>query len=63
MIINVSDHIRRGEIVEVVKWHKETLIELGLKLVDGILFKTPRMSFGQNAKNRVSHEIIMVFKK
>jgi len=62
MIVNVSDHIRKGQVVNVVKWHKETLTNFGMKLIDEIKVETPRMGFGQNAKSRVQHECILVFR-
>jgi SAM-dependent methyltransferase len=62
MIVNVSDHIRKGQVVNVVKWHKETLINFGMELIDEIKIETPRMGFGQNAKSRVQHECILVFR-
>lgn len=63
MVVNISDHIRAGEQIPVVDWHKNTLIELGMKLVDEIKINTPRMGFGANAKARVEHEFILVFSK
>jgi len=63
MIINISDHIRGGKQIPVVKWHKETLIELGMNLIDEIQIETPRMGFGANAKARVEYEFILVFRK
>jgi len=62
MIVNVSDHIRKGQVVNVVEWHKETIISFGMKFIDEIKIETPRMGFGQNAKSRVQHESILVFK-
>ena len=60
-IINISDHIRKGEVMPVVEWHKETLLSMGMRLVEEIKIETPRMGFGQNAKVRVPHESILVF--
>ena len=62
MVVNVSDHIRKGEVVNVVEWHKKTLVELGMKMIDEIKISTPRMGFGQNAKARVQYECILVFR-
>lgn len=62
MIVNVSDHIRKGQVANVVEWHKEALTNFGMKLIDEIKIETPRMGFGQNAKRRVQHESILVFK-
>lgn len=61
-IINISDHIRKGEVMPVVEWHKETLLSMGMLLVEEIKIETPRMGFGQNAKVRVPHESILVFR-
>jgi hypothetical protein len=61
MIINVSDHIRKGQIMNVVEWHKETLIELGMIFEKEIKIETSRMRFGQNSKARVQYECILVF--
>jgi len=58
-ILNISDHIRKGEVVNVSDWHKNTLIELGFSVVDDLKIETPRMGFGQNRKLRVSHERII----
>ena len=44
------------------EWHKEALTNFGMKLIDEIKIETPRMGFGQNAKSRVQHECILVFK-
>lgn len=62
-ILNISDHIRNGEVIPVSDWHKEALIKLGLILINGIQLKTPRMNFGANHKLRVQNETIFVFKK
>jgi len=63
MIINVSNHIRKGEIINVVEWHKQTILHLGMLLIDEIKIETPRMGFGKNSKTRVPYESILIFKK
>ena len=63
MVVNVSDHIRRGDVVRVVEWHKRTLISMGCDLTSEIKVETSRMGFGQNAHLRVPHESILVFRK
>ena len=62
-ILNISDHIRKGEIVNVSDWHKNTLIRLGFNVIDDLKIETPRMGFGQNRKLRVSHERIIELRK
>jgi DNA modification methylase len=63
MIVNVSNHIRKGCEIDVVFWHEECLRKIGFDFVDHIKIQTPRMKFGQNSEKRISHESILVFKK
>ena len=63
MIVNISNHIRKGCEVDVVGWHENCLIEIGFEFVDHIKIQTPRMKFGQNSEKRISYESILVFKK
>lgn len=54
-ILNIEDHIRRGEIQPVTAWHVEALCGLGL-IVDASdmhLVGTPGMRFGANHEKRV----------
>lgn len=62
-ILNISDHIRNGEIVNVSDWHKNKLVKIGFNVVDDLKIETPRMGFGQNGKLRVSHERIIELRK
>jgi len=62
-IVNISNHIRKGEIVDVVGWHKNCLVEAGLLFIEEIKIDTNRMGFGANAKLRVETESILIFKK
>ena len=61
MIVNVSDHIRKGQAVQVVDWHVKAITSIGLLLIDKIPVKTPRLRFGANRDVRVSVEWILVF--
>ena len=62
-IVNVSDHIKKGDVVPVADWHKNKLLELGLKLIEDKEIETKRMKFGQNNKIRVKTEHIYHFIK
>ena len=62
-ILNVSNHIRKGQEVLVAQWHKETLQNIGFVLLEEISVPTKRMKFGANRNNRVDNEYIFVFKK
>ena len=60
-ILNVSDHIRKGEIIKVSDWHKNTLIGMGFICFSDEKIKIPRMGFGANSALRVDHERVMMF--
>lgn len=62
-ILNISDHIRSGVTIEVSKWHKETLENIGFQLIESISVPTRRMGFGENGHLRVQNENIFIFKK
>lgn len=62
-ILNISDHIRKGEVMPVVNWHRDILLDMGMKLFEDIKADTQRMRFGANNKLRVNHERILVFQK
>jgi len=63
MIVNISNHIRNGDEVDVVGWHEKCISKIGFNLVDHIKIETPRMRFGANAQKRIQHESILVFAK
>ena len=61
LVINISDHIRKGQIVNVAEWHKQTLISLGYKFVSETKVPVSRLRFGANNKLRIDYEYIFVF--
>jgi hypothetical protein len=63
MIVNISNHIRKGVEVDVVGWHEKCLREIGFEFVGHIKIQTPRMKFGKNSEKRILHESILVFCK
>lgn len=60
MLLNVSNHIRKGVEIPVVEWHIETLDALGFIIKDDILVPTARMRFGANHSARVGYEHVIV---
>lgn len=62
-VVNVKNHIRRGEIVRVSEWHAEELQRQGLQLIERVRVECPGMRHGANAGLRVEHEDVWVFKK
>jgi DNA modification methylase len=63
LIINISDHIRKGEVIPVAEWTKNTLLTIGFNLVKTYEIPVKRMKFGQNSCLRIEHEYIFVFIK
>lgn len=62
LIVNASDHIRGGERIAVVDWHKAALEGLGLTLTHDLAIPTPRLGFGANRGARVEAERILVYR-
>ena len=60
MVVNVSNHIRKGQEVLVAQWHMETLDALGLTIKDDIEVPTSRMRYGENHHRRVDCEHVIV---
>ena len=62
-LLNISDHIRAGQVIAVTDWHITTLIEIGFIKREHIKVETRRQRFGQNGSLRVGYESIVVFYK
>lgn len=63
LILNVKDHIRKGEVVEVSKFHQDLLSSLGFELQQHLKIPSKGNRFGAHSKLRVDHENIFVFIK
>jgi SAM-dependent methyltransferase len=63
LVLNISDHIRQGKRQYVSSWHVETIISLGLVLVDATRVETPRHREGANSQLRVASELVVAFDK
>lgn len=62
-LLNVSDHIRGGNVVDVTGWHKQVVEELGFECLEVRPILTRRMRFGANADARVANEMLFVFRR
>lgn len=63
-VLNVSDHIRKGVVQPVAKWHRDTILEsFDCKLENEFTVNTPRNGFGQNGSVRVEHEFVYTIRK
>lgn len=63
LILNISNHIRKGEEIDVTDWHIETLMDIGFELEKHIKIETKRNRQGANGKLRVAYESIVILKK
>ena len=62
-LLNIKDHIRGGERQFVTDWHKQTLMDLGLYLIDEFQVESPGNRQGQNADLRLDFESLVLLQK
>jgi tRNA G10 N-methylase Trm11 len=60
-VLNIKDHIRRGERKYVTQWHIDTLCGLGFRLLRHERINTPSMRYGANSDKRVEYESVILF--
>lgn len=63
VVLNVKNHVRLFEEVDVVGWHQETMEENGFEMVHDIEVEVRGMGFGQNRNARAECEHVMVFRR
>lgn len=63
LIVNIKNHIRKGEEVDVSGWHKEALLKIGFILVEELNVEVSGLGFGANATKRVPYEKIYIFSR
>jgi len=59
LVLNVSDHIRGGEVQAVTDWHVGCLERLGFVVEEWRNVATRRQRWGQNGDVRVAHESVI----
>jgi hypothetical protein len=62
-VLNISNHIRKGEEIDVASFHMKTLAFNGLILTEMIEVPVQRLKFGANSDKRVPYEYILTFRK
>jgi hypothetical protein len=62
-VLNISNHMRRFEEVDVAGWHKAIILAGPWKLIEEIPVRTPRLKHGENHQSRVAHEWIYCFRR
>lgn len=63
LVLHISDHIRKGEVQPVSAWHRDVLVNNGLRFVEGLEIASRRMRYGANRELRVVTEYVYHFKK
>jgi hypothetical protein len=63
LVVNVSNHVRHGEIVDVVGWWRTIVPMLGFEFITEYEVPTKRMRNGANAEKRVDSESVLVFER
>lgn len=62
-VVNCSNHIRVGAVIDVCDWHRRCLEELGLGIDDVVNVETRRQRQGANGHLRVAGEQIIICAK
>jgi SAM-dependent methyltransferase len=62
-ILNISNHIRKGNEIEVTEWHEHQLAIRGFEKMDHKHIKAPRQRQGANRQLRVDYESLILFQK
>lgn len=61
-ILNIKDHIRRGEIQYVTNWHVNVLKMFGYMFLEEVHIPLNGNRFGQNGNVRIDYESVVLFK-
>lgn len=61
MVLNIKNHIRKGEEQLVVEWHLMTLLNQGWKLYQIVPIPAKGLQHGENRQARVPYEFLLVF--
>lgn len=59
VVINVKNHVRKGEVVDAVGWHADALAKAGWQVFDVGQVPVTGFRFGQNHEARVEHEVVL----
>jgi DNA modification methylase len=62
-LLNSSDHVRKGKVMHVTRFHLDTLARLGLHCERTVLIGTGRLRHGQNHEARVDYETVSILRK
>lgn len=61
-VLNISNHIRKGQEERVMEWHLSFLMGEGFGLISACSIQTSRLRFGENHQARVPSEFVLAFR-
>ena len=62
-LLNISDHVRKGELQKVPEWFASAAVALGFVPLDVVAVNTPRNKCGANGELRAPSEWLLVYQK
>lgn len=63
LLVNVSNHVRKGKVQYVVEWHVDCLASLGFRLERLVPIQTRRYGMGANRDARVDAEHLVIVRR
>lgn len=62
-VLNIKDHIRKGDRTRVTDWHIEALTSIGFTILEHERIDCPGNRFGANGDARIEYESVIKFEK
>lgn len=59
-LVNISNHVRKGQVQHVMEWHLDTLVSTGFRFQRLVPIETRRFKNGANREARVASEHLIV---
>lgn len=59
-VLNIKDHIRKGQVVPVTAFHVACLTDLGFIVREEVCIETPALRYGANREARVPYESVIL---
>jgi len=60
-VLNIKDHVRKGQRQHVTQWHIEALMDLGFAIVEHVAVDCPGNRQGANGDARIDYESVIKF--
>lgn len=63
IVVNVKDHIRKGDVIDVTSWHSKALKGVGFIQSKEVPVRCPGQRHGANGQARIDYEWVLIFDK